>query len=193
MERDEVRDHHSRRLCRRAAGVAGRQDAARRRPDTPAMDAIAAAGVVGRANNVPSHLPAGSDVANLSLLGLRPGRPISPAALRWKPPPRASNSGRTTGPFAAIWSRSKTRSCVTLPPVTSRPRKHASCSRSLQAGARQSPSWSSCPASAIAICCSIAATIRPPRFRRETRTTPPHDLTDKSVTDDFPRVRAATC
>ena len=39
---------------------------------TPHMDAIAAAGVVGRANHVPASLPAGSDVANLSLLGYDP-------------------------------------------------------------------------------------------------------------------------
>ena len=38
----------------------------------PAMDEIAEAGVVGRANNVPEHLPPGSDVANLSLLGYDP-------------------------------------------------------------------------------------------------------------------------
>src|SRR5262245_8482637 len=38
----------------------------------PNMDAIAAAGVVGRANHVPPTLPAGSDVANLSLLGYNP-------------------------------------------------------------------------------------------------------------------------
>ncbi len=38
----------------------------------PEMDAVAAAGVVGRANHVPAHLPAGSDVANLSLLGYDP-------------------------------------------------------------------------------------------------------------------------
>src|SRR4026207_1999910 len=36
------------------------------------MNAIAAAGGVGRSNNVPAHLPAGSDVANLSLLGYDP-------------------------------------------------------------------------------------------------------------------------
>ena len=41
---------------------------------TPAMDAVAAAGVVGRANHVPAHLPPGSDVANLSLLGYDPNR-----------------------------------------------------------------------------------------------------------------------
>ncbi|MEZ6069838.1 MAG: hypothetical protein R3C10_06060 [Pirellulales bacterium] len=39
---------------------------------TPNMDALAAAGVVGRASNVPTHLPPGSDVANLSLLGYDP-------------------------------------------------------------------------------------------------------------------------
>ncbi len=30
-------------------------------------------------------------------------------------------------------------------------------------------------------------------FSRDTRTTPPHDLTDKSVLDDYPRGRAAIC
>src|SRR6188474_2370598 len=39
---------------------------------TPAMDEIARLGVVGRSNNVPAHLPAGSDVANLSLFGYDP-------------------------------------------------------------------------------------------------------------------------
>src|SRR5688572_26815698 len=38
----------------------------------PHMDAIALQGAVGRANNVPVHLPPGSDVANLSLLGYNP-------------------------------------------------------------------------------------------------------------------------
>ena len=38
----------------------------------PTMDEIAAAGVVGRANHVPAHLPAGSAVANMSLLGYDP-------------------------------------------------------------------------------------------------------------------------
>ena len=37
--------------------------------NTPAMDALAASGVVGRASHVPAHLPAGSAVANMSLLG----------------------------------------------------------------------------------------------------------------------------
>src|SRR5207247_4971458 len=41
---------------------------------TAAMDEIARGGVVGRANNVPAHLPAGSDVANLSLFGYDPNK-----------------------------------------------------------------------------------------------------------------------
>src|SRR6478736_3676383 len=40
--------------------------------DLPAMDEIARLGVVGRSNNTPLHLPAGSDVANLSLFGYDP-------------------------------------------------------------------------------------------------------------------------
>lgn len=38
----------------------------------PAMDAVAAAGIIGRACHTPASLPAGSDVANLSLLGYNP-------------------------------------------------------------------------------------------------------------------------
>ena len=38
----------------------------------PAMDAVAASGIVGRTNNIPESLPPGSDTANLSLLGYNP-------------------------------------------------------------------------------------------------------------------------
>ena len=38
----------------------------------PGMDRIANSGVVGRAHHVPQHLPAGSAVANMSLLGYDP-------------------------------------------------------------------------------------------------------------------------
>jgi 2,3-bisphosphoglycerate-independent phosphoglycerate mutase len=39
---------------------------------TPAMDAIAAVGVVARACHTPTSLPAGSEVGNMSLLGYDP-------------------------------------------------------------------------------------------------------------------------
>ena len=70
--------------------------------DMPAMDAVAAAGVVGRANHVPAALPAGSDVANLSLLGYDPNQyftgraPLEAAA-------RNRARRQTIGPSAATW------------------------------------------------------------------------------------------
>jgi 2,3-bisphosphoglycerate-independent phosphoglycerate mutase len=39
---------------------------------TPAMDAVVREGCIGQASNVPAHLPAGSAVANMSLLGYDP-------------------------------------------------------------------------------------------------------------------------
>ena len=39
---------------------------------TPNMDAVAAAGVVGRANHVPESMPSGSDVGTMSLFGYDP-------------------------------------------------------------------------------------------------------------------------
>ena len=40
----------------------------------PNMHAVARAGAVARTDNVPLHLPAGSEVANLTLLGYDPDR-----------------------------------------------------------------------------------------------------------------------
>ena len=39
---------------------------------TPNMDAVAVAGVVGRANHVPDSMPSGSDVGTMSLFGYDP-------------------------------------------------------------------------------------------------------------------------
>ena len=74
----------------------------------PAMDAIAAAGVVGRANHTPKSLPAGSDVANLSLLGYNPLEYYT-GRRPWRPPHRESSWAKTIGPSAATWSPSRTR------------------------------------------------------------------------------------
>ena len=60
---------------------------------TPAMDAIAAAGVVGRASHVPAHLPPGSEVANMSLLGYDPT-----AVFTGRAPIEAAAQGIELGP-----------------------------------------------------------------------------------------------
>jgi 2,3-bisphosphoglycerate-independent phosphoglycerate mutase len=66
---------------------------------TPAMDAIAAAGVVARACHTPKSLPAGSEVGNMSLLGYDP-LAISPAGRRSRPRPRVLSWASRIGPSA---------------------------------------------------------------------------------------------
>ena len=77
--------------------------------NTPAMDAIAKQGVVGVANHTPENLPAGSSVANMSLLGYDP-QVNTPAARRSKLPLKESNWRMRTGAFDVTWSASMTRS-----------------------------------------------------------------------------------
>jgi 2,3-bisphosphoglycerate-independent phosphoglycerate mutase len=59
----------------------------------PAMDAIAQAGIVGQSDNVPAHLPAGSEVANMTLFGYDPNRYFTGRA-----PIEAAAQGITLGP-----------------------------------------------------------------------------------------------
>ena len=68
----EIRHRHPRRLRRRTAGVARRQDAACRPPTSRTWTASPSTGVVGRSNNVPQPLTPASDVATLSLFGYDP-------------------------------------------------------------------------------------------------------------------------
>jgi 2,3-bisphosphoglycerate-independent phosphoglycerate mutase len=152
---------------------------------TPEMDALATAGVVGRAHHVPAHLPPGSDVANLSLLGYDPnvyftGRaPLEAAAqgIALRPNDCAIRcnlvtiEGQLMRDFtaghisteeakellAALQARLDRRDLEFVPGVSY---------RNLliyRGGGVPSP------------------------FSADTRATPPHDLTDKSVLDDYPR------
>ena len=59
----------------------------------PHMDAVVQAGVIGAANHVPPHLPAGSAVANMSLLGFDPNEYFSGRA-----PLEAAAQGIELGP-----------------------------------------------------------------------------------------------
>lgn len=152
---------------------------------TPAMDAIAAAGVVGRANNVPASLPAGSDVANLSLLGYDPLQNFTGRA-----PLEAAAQGLELGPndwairCNLVTVERQTMRDFTAGHISTEEAAQllAACQERLggdqlrfvpgvsyrnlllyQPGADQAP------------------------FSVDTRATPPHDLTDKSVLDDYPR------
>jgi len=148
----------------------------------PHMDAIAAAGVVGRANNVPASLPAGSDVANLSLLGYDPL-----AHFTGRAPLEAAAQGIDLGPDDwAVRCNLVTVVDQTMRDFTA---DHISTEEATELLATVQEVLGSDKLQFVPgvsyrnlmICRGGAP------FSEATRTTPPHDLTDKSVLDDYPR------
>lgn len=157
---------------------------------TPHMDAVAAAGVVGRANHVPASLPAGSDVANLSLLGYDPLKFFTGRA-----PLEAAAQGIALGPTdCAIRCNLVTVEQQTMRDFTA---GHISTpeAAALLATAQQhvdkhregSVRYEFVPGVSYRNLLIYRGAGTPPPFTRDTRATPPHDLTDKSVLDDYPR------
>lgn len=153
--------------------------------NVPHMDAIAAAGVVGRANNVPASLPPGSDVANLSLLGYDPLVHFTGRA-----PLEAAAQGIKLGPEDwAIRCNLVTVENQTMRDFTA---GHISTdeARQLLAAAQErlgSDRLQFMPGVSYRNLLIYRGAGRPAPFSRDTRATPPHDLTDKSVLDDYPR------
>ncbi len=151
----------------------------------PAMDAVAAAGRVGRANNVPEHLPAGSDVATMSLLGYDPT-----ANFTGRAPLEAAAQGIELGPHDwAIRCNLVTIEDQFMRDFTA---DHISTAEAAQLLQTVQESWDGSPwefRTGVSYRNLLLYRGRPlaPPFSVETRTTPPHDLTDRSVMDDFPR------
>lgn len=151
----------------------------------PAMDEIARTGVVGRANNVPSQLPPGSDVASLSLLGYDPV-----ANYTGRAPLEAAAQGIALAP--GDWA-------IRCNLVT----VEDQIMRDFTAGHISSPEAAELMASAqesfggelFEFRAGVSyrnllvyrGASRSAPFTKDTRTTPPHDLTDGSVADDYPR------
>ena len=152
---------------------------------TPNMDAIAVAGVVGRANNVPDSLPAGSDVANLSLFGYDPLKYFTGRA-----PLEAAAQGIPLGNEDwAIRCNLVTVQEQTMRDFTA---GHISSdeARALLKTAQEklgSDRLQFYPGVSYRNLLVYRGSGQSAPFSRETRTTPPHDLTDKSVMDDYPR------
>jgi 2,3-bisphosphoglycerate-independent phosphoglycerate mutase len=153
--------------------------------NTPAMDEIAQLGVVGRANNVPAHLPAGSDVANLSLFGYDPNKyftgraPLEAAAQGIK---LAADDWAIRCNLVTVENqimRSFTADHVTTSEATELLK---TCQREIGTDYLEFIPGVSYRNLLIYRGAKHAAP-----FTRDTRATPPHDLTDKSVADDFPR------
>ncbi len=152
---------------------------------TPAMDAVAAAGVVGRANHVPAHLPPGSDVANLSLLGYDPNRYFTGRA-----PLEAAAQGIGLGPNdCAIRCNLVTIEDQSMRDFTADHISTEEATQLLAALAQRlgRPELEFVPGVSYRNLLIYRGGDAAPPFSADTRATPPHDLTDKSVLDDYPR------
>ncbi len=152
---------------------------------TPAMDTIAAAGIVGRSNNVPDHLPAGSDVANMNLLGYDVDQHFTGRA-----PLEAAAQGIALGPHDwaircnLVTVRDQTMQSFTADHISSEE------AAALLADLRRAVDGDHLEfvpgVSYRNLLIFRGAQVQAP-FTAETLATPPHDLSDKSVTDDYPR------
>jgi 2,3-bisphosphoglycerate-independent phosphoglycerate mutase len=151
----------------------------------PQMDAIAQQGVVGRANNVPVHLPPGSDVANLSLLGYNPNEYFTGRA-----PLEAAAQGIQLGPEDwAIRCNLVTIEDQTMQSFTAGHISTAEATELLAAAQAVlgTDDLEFVPGVSYRNLLLFRGAKQKAPFTQDTRATPPHDLTDKSVADDFPR------
>lgn len=151
----------------------------------PAMDAVATAGVVGRSNNTPEALPAGSDTANLSLLGYNPLEHFTGRA-----PLEAAAQGIELGP--QDWA--VRCNLVTIEDQVMRDFTAGHISTEEAAALLQtvqehlgSAGLEFHPGVSYRNLMVVRGGDRPSPFSEDTRTTPPHDLTDQTVLDGYPR------
>lgn len=152
---------------------------------TPAMDALARSGVVGRANHVPPSLPAGSDVANLSLLGYNPLEHFTGRA-----PLEAAAQGIQLG--ERDWAIRCNLVTIEDQVMCDFTAGHISTdeARELLATAQErlaDEQLEFVPGVSYRNLLIYRDGRRPAPFSPDTRATPPHDLTDKPVIDDYPR------
>ena len=153
---------------------------------TPNMDRVAKQGVVGLANHTPKHLPAGSSVANMSLLGYDPVTNYTGRA-----PLEAAAQGIELGEddwcirCNLVTIEDQTMKSFTAGHITSEQAK------TLMATAQEKVTDSRLefiPGVSYRNLLMYRATKESPApFSNETRATPPHDLSDKSIGEDFPR------
>ncbi len=151
----------------------------------PNMDAIATSGIVARANHVPLHLPAGSDVANLSLLGYDPTLHFTGRA-----PLEAAAQGIPLG--NNDWAIRCNLVTVQDQIMRSFTADHVSTGEAIEllhaAQAELADEYLEfIPGVSYRNLLIYRGDRKRAPFTEETRATPPHDLTDNSVANDFPR------
>ena len=158
--------------------------------DTPALDQLAALGVVARACHTPDSLPAGSEVGNMSLLGYDPL-----ANFTGRAPIEAAAQGISLGPDD--WAVRCNLVTIDDQQMRDFTADHISTAeaRQLLATLQETVAADARYAGVLEFVAGVSyrnlllwrAGRTPAPFTMETRATPPHDLTDKSVAADFPR------
>jgi 2,3-bisphosphoglycerate-independent phosphoglycerate mutase len=152
----------------------------------PAMDEIAATGVVGRANHVPASLPPGSDVANMSLLGYDPL-----ANFTGRAPLEAIAQGIELGPDDwAVRCNLVTIEDQIMRDFTAGHISTDEAAKLLESAQDELVGdlpVQFVPGVSYRNLMLYRGSGHDAPFAGDTRTTPPHDLTDQSVADDYPR------
>jgi 2,3-bisphosphoglycerate-independent phosphoglycerate mutase len=153
--------------------------------EIPAMDAVASAGVIGRSSNEPESLPPGSDVAMLSLLGYNPLENFTGRA-----PLEAAAQGIELGPedwavrCNLVTIEGQVMRDFTAGHVSSQEAAELLKTAQEELGDDRLQFF---PGVSYRNLLVLRGAGRPAPFSSHTRTTPPHDLTDKPVLDDYPR------
>ncbi len=154
--------------------------------NTPTMDKIAAAGVVGRANHTPTQFEAGSAVANMSLLGYDPV-----ANYTGRAPLEAAAQGIELSDedwcvrCNVVTVEDQTMKSFTAGHISSEEAKELLVTAQENADDER---LEFIPGVSYRNLMMLRPTSDAPApFSTETRATPPHDLTDKSISEDFPR------
>jgi len=152
---------------------------------TPAMDALASEGVVARACHTPHQLPAGSEVGNMSLLGYDPLQNFTGRA----PIEAAAQGIELAEEDWAIRCNLVTVKDQTMRDFTA---DHISTEEAteLLAVAQEELGGEGLefvPGVSYRNLLLWRGAECPAPFSMDLRATPPHDLTDKSILNDFPR------
>lgn len=156
----------------------------------PHMNAIARDGVLAQTDNVPAHFPAGSEVANMTLFGYDPNQYFTGRA-----PIEAAAQGIQLGPYD--WAVRCNLVTVVDQVMMDFTADHISTAESAEllkslSELVSNPNLQFVPGVSyrnLMIYRGNAALPSP--FATDTRTTAPHDLTDLSVSDDYPRGRGS--
>ena len=154
--------------------------------DIPHMDRVAAEGVVAQTDNVPAHLPAGSEVANMTLFGYDPNTYFTGRA-----PIEAAAQGIVLGPEDwAVRCNLVTIVDQIMVDFTADHISTAEARQLLQALANNVADGRLEFVVGVSyrnLMIYRGAADGPVMFTEDTRTRAPHDLTDLPVGDEYPR------